>query len=295
VFTFAGICTREPDRIRAVLDGSPAEAAGVQREDRIVAVNGVQFESLLQWQRPTSVKLMLLRNSEQTEVMLTPIRQGFHQALARATKASRRVLECGEQRIGYLHLWSGTHSVFLESLQDSIADAGEMSLDGFILDLRDGYGGAWWPYLDPFFEDRSEYFSYATRDAGGTSDAVRAEPQKNENAWLGPLAVIINSGTRSGKESLAFQFKKADRATLFGTTTAGAFTAGRGVFADRQADYIMYLAVHELILDGTIIEGSGVTPDVVVEDGAGHDPPLIAALEHLGCSDPDLDKGSTGR
>lgn len=100
---------------------------------------------------------------------------------------------------------------------------------------------------------------------------------------MGPLAVIINSGTRSGKESLAFQFKKGDRATLFGTTTAGAFTAGRGVFADRTADYILYLSVQELILDGTVIEGTGVTPDVVVPDDARRDGPLAAALDHLGC------------
>ncbi|MEX1033105.1 MAG: S41 family peptidase [Cellvibrionaceae bacterium] len=273
----------EPGLVRAVLEGSPAAAAGIRREDRIVAVDDVQFESLLQWQQPTSISLLLRRQEEEHEVRLTPILQGFHRALAQATRASGSVLECGDRSIGYLHLWSGTHSEFLEILKDSIAEARAMGLDGFILDLRDGYGGAWWDYLDPFYQDRSEYFAYATRDARGTADAVQADPQINHDAWAGPLAVIINSGTRSGKESLAYQFKKQERARLFGTTTAGAFTAGRGVFADRAANYILYLSVQELILDGTAIEGVGVTPDVIVEDNAERDDPLAAAIKHLGC------------
>lgn len=62
-----------------------------------------------------------------------------------------------------------------------------------------------------------------------------------------------------------------------------AFTAGRGVFADREANYILYLSVQELALDRTAIEGSGVSPDVVIDDGVGRDAPLTAALDHLKC------------
>lgn len=273
----------EPALVRAVLEGSPAAVAGVRRGDRIIAVDDVQFESLLQWQQAASTRLLLRRHGEEREITLTPILQSFHRALARATRASWEVLACGDRSIGYLHLWSGTHSVFMQILESSIADTREMNLDGFILDLRDGYGGAWWTYLDPFYSDRSEYFIYKTRDARGTTNAVQADPQTNDEAWTGPLAVIINSGTRSGKESLAFQFKKDDRATLFGTTTAGAFTAGRGVFADREADYIFYLSVQEFILDGTAIEGNGITPDVVVEGDAERDRPLTEALDHFEC------------
>ncbi|MDF1624189.1 MAG: S41 family peptidase [Pseudohongiella nitratireducens] len=271
----------DPGLVRAMMEGSPAAASGIQRGDRILEVDTDTFESLLQWQKTSSVELLLRRQEGEVKVTLTPALQSFHGALARATRASGNVISCGEQRIGYLHLWSGTHPVFLDILQNSIADARGMGLDGFVLDLRDGYGGAWWEYLDPFFEDRSEYFEYMARSAEGTTQPVRAEPMINEGAWLGPLAVIINSGTRSGKESLAFQFKKGDRAALFGTTTAGAFTAGRGFFAERDADHILYLSVQELILDGTKIEGVGVTPDVVVEDGSSNDAPLAAALQYL--------------
>lgn len=271
----------DPGLIRAVMEGSPAEAVGIQRGDRLVSVDGVEFDSLLQWQTAASIELRLSRQGETLDVTLVPILQSFHRALVRATVASKRVISCGEQRFAYLHLWSGTHPLFLETLKESIATARAENLDGFILDMRDGSGGAWWPYLDPFFADRSEFFEFFTRGKEGMSETVGADPQTNQGAWLGPLAVIINNGTRSGKESLAFQFKKGNRATLFGTTTAGAFTSGRGVFANRDEDYLLYLAVQELLLDGSVIEGVGVTPDVWVEDGSEGDLPLVAALNHL--------------
>lgn len=276
--------------IRSVMEGSPAAAAGIRRGEHIVAVDGYPFESLLQWQRPSSTRLTIRGEGGYRDVTLTPIRQGFHRALARATAASGRVFDCRhDRRIGYLHLWSGTHSEFLDILRDAVGNAREAGFAGFVLDLRDGYGGAWWPYLDPFFANREEYFASANYDSRGQSDPVRAEPQSNAGAWLGPLVVIINSGTRSGKESLAFQFKKSGRAKLFGTSTSGAFTGGLGAFADRSGGYIFYLSVQEILLDGTVMEGVGVSPDIVVPDESDGDAPLSAALDYLACQiEPEL-------
>ena len=269
--------------VRAVMEDSPAAAVGVRRGDRIVAVDGVPFESLLQWQHGNSIRLTIEAEGGQRKVQLDPIRQSIHRALARATAASRQAIACGDRRIGYLHLWSGTNDVFLDTLTDAVANANAVKLDGFVLDLRDGYGGAWWPYLDPFFSNRVGYFTSTNYDSQGENETLRAKPQSNPEAWLGPLAVIINSGTRSGKESLAFQFKKSGRAKLFGTTTNGAFTGGLGAFAERDVDYMLYLAVQELQLDGTDIEGIGISPNVFVPEEIGKDVPLSAALDHLAC------------
>ncbi len=278
----------QPGLVNAVMEGSPAAAAGIQRDDRLLTVNTTAFESLSQWQQAAPIELTLDRQGEQLSVTVTPVLQGFQRALVRATRASEQILACGEQRFAYLHLWSGTHPEFLTIVQDSVANALAAQVDGFILDLRDGFGGAWWPYLDSFYADRSEYFVYATETAEGRTETINAEPQNNSSVWSGPLVVLTNSGTRSGKESLAFQFKKGERATVIGSNTAGAFTAGMGVFADRDVDYILYLSVQELIVDDTTIEGLGVAPDIVVADRAagdrsGGDGPLRTALTQLGC------------
>ena len=275
---------RDPGRISAVLDGTPAFAAGLKRGYRIVAVDGRPFTSLLQWQREDQVELRVETPSGLRTFTVDTVKQGFQRALANATRASDKVLDCSNgRRVGYFHLWSGTNDVFLQALKASVKRANEMQLDGYVLDLRDGFGGAWWRYLDPFFADRSEYFSYVTLDAKGVSDQYPAPSQDNPHAWAGPLAVIINGGTRSGKESLAFQFKQSGRATLFGSTTSGAFTAGLGTFAERDVNYLLYLAVAERRLNGEVIEGVGVAPDVPVEQSVGEDAELAAALSHLSC------------
>lgn len=269
--------------VRAILDDSPAAEAGMRRGDRIVAVDDAPFESLLQWQYSDSIRLSIETKSVRRDVNLVPVRQSFHRSLARATAASEKIIDCRDQRIGYLHLWSGTHDVFLGALEDAVERAKTSNLDGFILDLRDGYGGAWWPYLDPFFPDRDDYFATTNFDSTGEHDTLRPEPKENPGSWDGPLAVLINSGTRSGKESLAFQFRKSGRAKLFGNTTNGAFTGGLGAFVERDVNYILYLSVMETQLDRTTIEGVGVSPDVLVPVEEGHDAQLSAALGHLGC------------
>ena len=276
---------RTPGRIRAVLDGSPAAAAGLRREDRILRVDGEAFTSLLQWQEAGPVRLDVRSRDGDREFTIRPLRQSFHRALARATSDSRRVIRCDDRRFIYLHLWAGTHEIFREALVDAVALANAEELDGFVLDLRDGYGGAWWPYLDSFFPNRESYFTATIVDRDGEGGTLRAEPQDNAHAFSGPLAVLINEGTRSGKESLAFQFEKTGRARLFGTKTAGAFTGGMGVFAERDAPYMLYLSVQESRLDGQRIEGIGVEPDIVTPDDSAEDRALLAALAHLGCRD----------
>jgi carboxyl-terminal processing protease len=269
--------------VQAVFEGFPAGQAGVRIGERIVAVNGRAFESVLDWQGHGRVTLTLESGKRIREIALSPVRMGYHRALIKATENSYRAIDCDDQQVGYLHLWSGTHDAFLAALRDSVAESIVHSHSGFILDLRDGYGGAWWDYLDPFFPDRQEYFEATLLD-GGSTERMVAEPAQNPDYFAGSLVVLINAGTRSGKESLAFQFAKTRRARLIGTTTAGAFTAGMGVFSDRpQADYLLYLSVAELRLDDKVIEGVGVTPDLQVETYPDKDAPLEAALGYLGC------------
>ena len=143
---------RAPGNIQAVLHGSPAARAKLRRGDRIIAVNGAPFESLLQWQQAGPVNLTIENENGKHNITLTPVRQGFHRALANATQASQTVIECSDRRIGYIHLWAGTHPVFLDILNRAVNNARASQLDGYILDLRDGFGGAGDDAPDPLDE-----------------------------------------------------------------------------------------------------------------------------------------------
>jgi carboxyl-terminal processing protease len=208
----------------------------------------------------------------------------MHQAITN----SARTLAVGGYSVGYLRLWTGTGRGGLERYHSNIASMAQT--DALILDLRGGFGGAWYEHLDPFFPDRKGYFSFEVIDRNGVTE-YHPEPQENR-FWYGrPMVVLINEGTRSGKEAVAYQFKASGRAVLIGTRTSGALSAGKGLLLEDGMRLIYYLAVAEYRLNGHRIEGRGISPNIRVpypvissdrtsrlSDG---DPQVIAALEYL--------------
>jgi carboxyl-terminal processing protease len=76
------------------------------------------------------------------------------------------------------------------------------------------------------------------------------------------MVALINGGSRSAKEFFTYQLKKTKRATIVGTTTAGAFLGAGKV--DIGADGMLELAIVGLRVDGKRLEGPGVSPDVEV-------------------------------
>ncbi len=102
-------------------------------------------------------------------------------------------------------------------------------------------------------------------------------------AWDKPLVVLIDHGTRSGKEMVADALQRAGIATLVGTPTAGAVLGGT-TFPMSDGSLLM-VAVTDVRIDGRAIENSPVLPDIHVErpipycDGA--DPQLDAAYAAL--------------
>jgi carboxyl-terminal processing protease len=99
------------------------------------------------------------------------------------------------------------------------------------------------------------------------------------------MVVLINEGVRSGKEALAYQFKKSKRAVLIGTRTQGAFTGGRAIFNEEKLPFFLYLASSEILLDGNKIEGRGILPDEGIsyplQESSNVDPQLNAAIKKI--------------
>ncbi len=267
--------------VRAVWDGYPAERAGLQRGDVILASDGERFQPVNSFCTGGGANLAVLRRGAIFHVQVDPVQAGVNASLLQAMKNSIRHSTLDGHEVGYVHLWSGTSRSILREFTRIVTEEFR-DAEGMVLDLRDGWGGAWYDYLDPFFEDRSDF--YVSTEFGRTQQPhVTPPPPVGPHAWFrGPLVVLINEGTRSGKEALAFQFKKSKRAVLVGATTAGAFTAG-GVHS--RGGFVLYVPVYALLLDGKPLEGVGVAPDVRVDDPVERpspgDPQLERGLEEL--------------
>ncbi|MCM2280695.1 MAG: S41 family peptidase [Bdellovibrionaceae bacterium] len=268
--------------VRTVLDGYPAARAGLRRGDRLLQVNGKAFHPFDSFNPPQKqIELTYLRGNRESKVRVKSVFESPHMSFWKATQSSVQLLSVDGKKIGYIHLWSGTNEKFLETLKAAVLKKFR-DTDGLILDLRDGFGGAWWDYLDPFFADSSAYFKPTMVTKAGKGEEQAPPKRKNFSYYDKPMVVIINEGVRSGKEALAYQFKKTKRAKLIGSPTAGAFAMGKGVFTDEKENYLLYLSTGEILLDGTKIEGYPIQPDIYVQ----------FPLDRSSSSDPQFEKAS---
>lgn len=238
-----------------VAEGGPAARAGLRRGDLLRRADGAPFDPTSDLAAET-VELQLERGGVVSTLTLRPEFSNPHRALIEATRESVRIVEHRGRRFGYLHLWSGTHEALLAILDAAVLER-FAGVDGVLLDLRGGFGGAWHDYLDPFFGDRDAFFEVESVDRTGAIARSQPGPRRPVGCFGGPMVVLIDGATRSGKEALAFQFRKTSRAVLVGEPTAGAFSAGLGTVGD---GWFLFTAVAEPRLDGRRIEGVGVAP-----------------------------------
>ena len=116
--------------------------------------------------------------------------------------------------------------------------------------MRYGLGGGDPAYLN-IFHQNVPVMSW--RDNAGKTGSC--DPQ-----WRKPAVYLVNGTSRSGKEILAFGAKKYKLATVIGENTAGAVTAGTPLPLSNGD--LLYLAVHSSRIDGVVLEGVGVAPDI---------------------------------
>ncbi|MCC6277358.1 MAG: hypothetical protein IT289_05535 [Oligoflexia bacterium] len=256
-------------RVRSVLEKYPADLAGLKRGDLILSADGEKFQPISSFKSGRERTLKIGRNGKTLLVKVSPVFESIHESFFKAMKNSIRLISTGKKTLGYIHLWAGTHESFRKELARAVAEDFKTA-EGLILDLRDGYGGAWYEYLDPFFKDRNEYFKFTVVQRDGQKTQYGADPIESHDYFDKPMAVLINEGVRSGKESLTFQFKKTRRATLVGTSTPGYFSTGEINFKDENQGYLLYLAISQILLDGQVIEGRGIAPDIHVEYPINH-------------------------
>ena len=190
-----------------------------------------------------------------------------------AMEKSARIIEADGRKIGYVHIWSYARFQYQQLLEDLLTTGKLKDADALIWDLRDGWGGADPGYLD-IFNPRSPTMTLTARS--GERDVVNGK-------WRRPVVLLINGGTRSGKEVLAYGFKKYGFGQIVGMRSAGALLAGRAHLLSNGS--LLLLAVADVSVDGERLEGRGVTPLVIVpfdiRYAQGNDPQLARAIDLL--------------
>lgn len=274
-----GLFTREIDGklfVSGTIAGLPAEQAGVLVGDEIVDVDGQPFEPVSSFAGKvgSGVTLHVRRalGGEILPIALQPVWIEPADDFEKAMVDGARIIERDRRKIGYVRIWSYAGDRYQDQLEQLLA--GKLAdADALIWDLRDGWGGAQPYYLD-VFSRLGPTMELTERD--GDREFVNVK-------WRKPVALLINGGSRSGKEVLAYGFKKYGVGEVIGTRTAGALLAGRAYLLND--DSLLLLAVNDVAVDGERLERVGVTPTIEVpfplEYAAGKDPQIDKAVEVL--------------
>ena len=263
--------------VTGVIEGAPAHGARVLLGDEIVSADNRPFRPVGSFRgkvgSPVTLEIRRASGAAPIAISVSPVDLHPNEMFLRGLNESARVIATDKAKIGYVHVWSYASRRIQSALEDLMSDGALKDADALVWDLRGGWGGAQPQYLD-LFNPRAPTMKITGRN--GETGFVDVK-------WRKPVAALINEGTRSGKEVLAYGFKEYRLGELVGHRTEGAVLAATAFLIGD--DGLLLLAVEDVLVDGQRLEGIGVTPTIEVpfdsRYAAGVDPQLDRAVQVL--------------
>jgi carboxyl-terminal processing protease len=250
-----------------VLEGSPAQVAGIQVDDRVVSIDGAPTAAAGKELKEAGAWEARLRGASGTRVSVAVLRVGWKQprafTLVRAQikqpSVTSRVLE---PRLGYLAI-----ARFAEATSADVGAAlaelrKKQALGALVLDLRNDPGGIVDQAIlvaDQFLDDGVIVTIRGRRGSVETQRAHKGGPGVGV-----PIVVLVDQGTASAAEILAAALRDNGRATLVGLPTFGKGTVQTFYDLDDGAGLKLTTARY-LTPKGNFLESKGLVPDVRVE------------------------------
>jgi carboxyl-terminal processing protease len=273
--------------ILGVIEGSPAEQAGIKAHDSIYAIDG---GPVLLEEGITVVER--IRGPAGSSVSLQVQTPGSPERTIEVTRArliSSGVLETreiGDSAYGYILFppisYEGMFDDVLASMESFTSNK---KLEGLILDLRVAGSSRGWPLeeLLTLFHTGNVGEFYNSADQQQT---VAIQGQDFSGSQSVPLIVLIGPHTGGFPEIFAASLQAGDRAVVVGETTPGSIETTTTYYLPNGARLFVETTSFRLP-NGDEIGSSGVQPNVELDAGwdevlPNDDPVLNLAVEILG-------------
>ncbi len=239
--------------------GTPAHKAGLETDDKIIAINGEAVPSDLE----TAVSK--IKGKPSTKVTLTILKKSTGKIVDLEIERQEITLdtlmsEIIEGDIGYIELTSFDESTVKE-FKNEVETLEEKGAKSIILDLRGNPGGivdaaavvgdVFLPECDiTYMEDKS-----------GKREYIRS----GESCYKGDLVVLVNGGSASASEIIAGAIRDNKRGKLVGTQTYGKGLVQMMYPLSEGDGYVKLTMARYFTPNGEDINKKGITPDYVVE------------------------------
>lgn len=261
-----GISLLTEDRqiiVKEVINGSPADEAGINPGDVITSVGGRPVKG-----RYVPDAVDELEGEPDSELSLSVLGSDGEE---RELKLTREYIKIPSLSFKMLELEYGYFKI-TQFHRDSAADlqralvsvkAEGTELNGLVIDLRDNPGGVLQPAVgiaDGFLNDG---VIVTTR---GRNATMQIEFRAHEGDWLPgkPVVLLVNRGSASASEVLAGALQDHGRALVIGERTFGKGSV-QSVLPLRNGGGIKLTTARYYSPSGKSIQAEGILPDIVVE------------------------------
>lgn len=247
--------------IVGVIEGSPAERAGVAENDQILLIDGEDTLNMsidesvdrLRGEVGSPARLMIRRKGWSTPREVVVVRAIIH-----LKSVESQVLDNG---VGYARIKNFQRGTATELARTLTSLQRKGGTRGLVLDLRGNPGGLLDEAVrvcDLLMDDGPVVITVA--DAGRLRDVRSAQPAKTWRQL--PVAVLVNNRSASASEIVAGALKHSGRAIVVGEQTFGKGTVQVPYEIGEGA---LKLTVAKYLVPGDVdIQDRGVTPDIAI-------------------------------
>ena len=246
-----------------VYEKTPAAKAKIKPNDVFVAIDGVRRKK---WATEEVVKRVRGEAGTDVElVMLRPVKghakpEEYEVTITRAMIEVPNVKSSLEGTVGYVRM-NQFNMRSAEELRAEFEALEKKGAKSFVLDLRNNPGGL----LDQAISVSSLFVKSGTVvsvDERGREPVVH---QVTGNTVTdAPMVVLVNQNSASASEIVAGALQDHKRATIVGATTFGKGSV-QTVEELEDGGAVKFTIARYLTPNGRSIDGTGLTPDVVVE------------------------------
>lgn len=268
-------------KILEVYKDSPAEKAGLQKDDIIFKVNGEEIKGMtaadvssrVKGETGTKVDLTIKRGEETIDVTLT-------RGSVDIPSVTSEIIEKNNKKIGYIYV-----SVFAENTDSQFkAEVEKLEkdhIDSLIIDLRQNSGGhlkTVTNMISMFIKKDEVIYKLKTKD-----NVEEFKDQTDEHRTY-PIAIVIDNGSASASEVFTAALKEKYGATIVGEKSFGKGKVQKAYNLSNGA-MIKYTYQEWLTPDGNYIDQQGIEPNIKVEysykNGNKYDSQVLKAIEEM--------------
>ena len=257
-------------KVISPIEDTPAYEAGILAGDFIIQIDDTPVFGLT-----LNEAVELMRGDKGEPIIITISRENtepFELKIVRDFIKIRSVKSEVVNDVGYLRITSfneQTEKGLIDSIKKIKSDP-EINILGYVLDVRSNPGGLLTQAVKvtDIFLERGEIVSTRGRDK---KDIKRYRAKKTDRINGKPLVVIIDGGSASASEIVAGALQDHRRAIVIGTQSFGKGSVQTimpfQVANSNNLTGIRLTTARYYTPSGESIQGKGITPDIIIEQG----------------------------